>query len=374
MNNKKKLIIFVVMLLVFTFGLNFKNLLYKTTNSITADVLSFDEQGAAIRAIKKVNPAVVSIAVFEDQISLVIDKVSGKKISKTDKIQKGSGTGFLISSDGLIITNKHVVGVVVKESGSYQILLNNGKQYYAQLIGQDPLNDLALLKIFDKNLPFVELGDSDKLFPGTTVMAIGNALGIYQNSVTKGIVSGLNRDIVASDQAGNAESLGNVIQTDAQINLGNSGGPLVDLNGQVVGVNVATDASGSSIGFAIPINDVKVVIKSAKEVGRIIRPRLGIRYLMLNEQLSYANKLPTNKGAWVSSGKTDLPAVTPGSPADKAGIVAGDIVLEINTIKVDGLNTLLSVTQKYKPGDKIGLKIQRGNKIINKVVVLDEFK
>jgi len=340
---------------------------------LVADILRLDEQEATIRAIKKVSPAVVSITVYETQPTQIMDVNTGNITIRNENVKKGAGTGFLISSDGLIITNKHVINTE-KENGSYKIYLNNGKQYYAQLIGKDPLNDLALLKIFDKNLPFVELGDSDKLSAGTAVIAIGNTLGLYQNSVTKGIVSGLNRSIVASDQTGNSESLGNVIQTDAQINLGNSGGPLIDLNGKVIGVNVATDSSGSSIGFAIPINDAKTVIKSAKENGRIIRPRVGIRYLMLDEQTAFEKKLTRQQGAWVNSGNSGFASVTTGSPAEKAGIIDGDIVFEINGIKVEGQNTLISITQRYKPGDRIGLKIQRGNKIFNKIVVLDEFK
>ncbi|KKQ61594.1 MAG: Protease DegQ [Parcubacteria group bacterium GW2011_GWE2_38_18] len=372
--DKKIIIGLLILFLGIGLGVNFKNLAYRSAEPLVADILRLDEQEATIRAIKKVSPAVVSITVYESLPNQIMDIDTGKISVKYENIKKGAGTGFLISSDGLIITNKHVVDTEIKESGSYKINLNNGKQYYAQLIGKDPLNDLALLKIFDKNLPFVELGDSDKLSAGTSVVAIGNTLGLYQNSVTKGIVSGLNRSIVASDQSGNSESLGNVIQTDAQINLGNSGGPLIDLNGKVVGVNVATDSSGSSIGFAIPINDAKTVIKSAKEKGRIIRPRLGIRYLMLDEQTAFEKKLARSQGAWVNSGKSELASVTSDSPAEKAGIIDGDIVFEINGIKVEGQNTLISITQRFKPGDKIGLKIQRGNKILNKIVVLDEFK
>lgn len=340
---------------------------------VIADNLRLDEQEATIRAIKKVSPAVVNISVYENQPVQGLDLGTGEKVATKEKRKLGDGTGFLISADGLIITNKHVVDIA-KSGGDYRISLSNGKKYYAQLLGRDPLNDLALLKIFDKNLPFVELGDSDKLQPGTTVVAIGNALGIYEGSVTKGIVSGLNRNIVASDQSGNPESLGNVIQTDAEINPGNSGGPLIDLAGNVIGVNVAIDTSAASIGFAIPINDAKPVIKSAREIGRIVRPRLGVRYIMLTDDIAKENKLPRAQGAWVNASHGSGPAVTPGSPAAKAGLEAGDIIFEINGIKLDGVNTLLSVAQRYKPGTKIGLKIQRGGKILTKVVELDEFR
>ena len=228
---------------------------------------------------------------------------------------------------------------------------------------------------FDKNLPYVELGDSDKLPIGSTVIAIGNTLGRYQNSATKGIVSGLGRSLEASDQTGaNAEVLDNVIQTDAEINPGNSGGPLVDLDGKIIGINVAIDQAGSSIGFAIPINDAKPVIKSAREIGRIVRVRLGIRYVMLTALTAQENKLPRNSGAWITPDTNGAPPVLPDSPAAKAGLKAGDIITEINGIKLQDRTTLLSVVQKYKPGNKIGLKVFRDGKFLVLVATLDEFR
>ena len=341
---------------------------------IIADNLKLDDQEATVRAIKKVSQAVVSIDVYGSQEIVYLNLGASEQKNKIEKKKVGSGTGFLISADGLIITNKHVISASNASQGEYRITLNSGKKYYAQLIGKDPLNDLAILKIFDKKLPFVELADSGKIQPGLTVIAIGNALGLYQNSATKGIVSGLNRDIVASDQSGNAESLGNVIQTDAEINLGNSGGPLIDLNGKVVGVNVAVDAAGSSIGFAIPINDALPVIKSARENGRIVRPRLGIRYSMITPELAAEKKLSSDTGAWVNGDESNNPAITPDSPAARAGIRSGDIILEVDGIKLEGRNTLLSISQRHKPGDKIGLKILRDNKKSVLIVQLDEFK
>lgn len=342
---------------------------------VIADTLRLDDQEATIMAIKKVSPAVVNIVVLDQQTTTLINLNTGERTQKTDIAQRGSGTGFLISADGLILTNKHVASVANDKTGQYKILLNSGKQYYAQLIGKDPINDLAVLKIFDKNLPFVQLGDSDKLQVGTTVIAIGNALGRYQNSATKGIVSGLGRSIEASDQSGTtAEALDNVIQTDAEINLGNSGGPLIDLSGNVVGINVAIDQTGSSIGFAIPINDAKPVIKSVREIGRIVRPRLGLRYVMLTPQTAQANKLARNSGAWISPSADGTPSVLVGSPADAAGLKEGDIITEINGIKLEGQITLLSVVQKYKPGNKIGLKVFRSGKFMVLTATLDEFR
>jgi serine protease Do len=369
---------YIIICLIFLTGLggglfvNF-NLL---SQGAVADNLRLDDQEATIRAINKVMPAVVSIVVFDQQTTISVNLSSGQQTNKTSKVQKGSGTGFLISPDGLILTNKHVTAVGDAKTAEFKVMLNSGKQYYAQLIGADPLNDLAILKIFDKNLPFVQLGDSDKLPIGSTVIAIGNALGRYQNSATKGIISGLGRSIAASDQSGTtAEALDNVIQTDAEINFGNSGGPLVDLNGNIVGINVAIDQGGSSIGFAIPINDAKPVIKSVSEIGRIIRPRLGVRYQMITPALMQELKLAKPSGAWIMINIQDgLPSVLPGSPADKAGLIPGDIVMEIDAVKIQDKTTLISIIQKHKPGDKIGLKVYRDGKILNLTALLDEFK
>lgn len=374
MKKNKHIIIALLFLIVFSGGWFF-NFYCANPAKVAADNLRLDDQEATIRAINKVMPAVVSIIIIDQQSSITINLSTGRQIENKTKAQKGSGTGFIISPDGLILTNKHVVGAGNEKTAEYRIILNSGKQYYAQLIGKDPINDLAVLKIFDKNLPFVQLGDSDKLQIGSTVVAIGNALGRYQNSATKGIVSGLGRSIEASDQSGNlAETLDNVIQTDADINLGNSGGPLVDLDGNIVGINVAIDQAGSSIGFAIPINDAKPVIKSVRVIGRIVRPRLGIRYHMLTPEIAQELKLAKDSGAWISTNEKGGPAVLPDSPAAKAGLIPGDIVMEINGIRIQGKTTLLSVIQKYKPSDKIGLRVFRDGQIIILTAVLDEFR
>lgn len=324
------------------------------------------EQKATISAINKNLSAVVSITVTE---TITAEK-NGQKISQ--KVKRGSGTGFVISSDGLILTNRHVVNQATSDNGEYRIRFQSGKSYYAQLIGRDPLNDLAILKIFDKNLPTVQLGDSSKLTMGTTVIAIGNSLGRYQNSATKGIVSAIGRNLSASDGEGNNENLTNVIQTDAQINPGNSGGPLIDLEGKVIGINVARDTSGDSIGFAIPINDARTVIDSVKKTGRIIRPRLGVSYLMLDEDLALEKNLTITEGALIAASETS-PAVVENSPASRAGLMAGDVILEINAQKINEKNSLVQLVQKYKPNQTIGLKVQRGNQKIVIKVTLDEF-
>lgn len=345
-------------------------MLERSAVPVTADELRLDEEEATVRAVKLVQPAVVSIIIY-DQASRTD---AGSGITVENRSERGRGTGFLITADGLIATSKHVVDSASPETAAYRIMLNNGKEYYAQLIGRDPVYDLAILKVFDRDLPMVTLGDSDKLEVGKSVIAIGNSLGRYQNSATKGIVSGLGRSITANDQASGAEVLDNVIQTDAEINPGNSGGPLIDLRGRVIGINTAIDQGGESLGFALPVNDIRGAIQSVKQIGRIIRPRLGVRYQMITEEIARDEKLPRSSGAYVTSGDETGDAVIPDSPAAKAGIQKGDIIYEINGIKVDAQRSLLSLVQRYQVGAKIGLKVRRGARVFTAVVVLDEFK
>ena len=345
-----------------------------SATSVTAQDFIFDEEDATVRAIKKVIPTVVTIIIDEKIENIWLNKETGQYESSSKVIQRGSGTGFLISSDGYILTNKHVIEASQLEEPEFRIILNSGKEYYAQLIDKDPAKDLGVLKIFDKDLPYVELADSDELELGISVIAIGNSLGRYQNSVTKGIVSGLGRYLQASSESGSQEVLDNVIQTDAEINTGNSGGPLINLYGKVVGVNTAVDRGGTAIGFAIPVNDARPAITSVIESGRIIRPFLGVRYLTLTLKIAYEKDLPRSEGAWIIDDESSEIVVIPDSPASEAGLLKGDIIYEINAIPIDGKNTLYEVIQRYKPGEKIGLKIQRGENVIIKEVLLSEFK
>ena len=370
-NNKKY---YFIILLLLTTSLVIGMQLVGNNQNVTADDLRLDDEEATIRSIKAVSPAVVNIKVF-DQANVVSLELNGEEQTiEQERMEKGNGTGFIISSDGLIITNRHVVEAGDEETAEYKVVLESGKEYFAQLIGKDPLKDLAVLKIFDKDLPHVTIGNSDELSIGSTVIAIGNSLGKYPHSATKGIVSGLGRFINTFDTQGQPLKLDNVIQTDAEINLGNSGGPLVNLKGEVVGVSVAVDEGGTAIGFAIAINDVEPVIRAMLTVGRIVRPRIGVRYMMLTEEIAMQNELPRNSGAWLDSAGDAVDIILPDSPADKAGLEPGDIIFEINAIRIEGDNNLQIVTQKFKPGDKIGLKIQRGDKVVIIELVLDEFK
>lgn len=308
--------------------------------------LVLEESSAITDVANKVSPAVVSI-----QLKKTVQNIYGQ-VYETG----GAGTGFIITSDGLILTNKHVVG---DANADYTVIMSDGKIYDAKVKSQDPLQDLAVLKIDAKNLPVVELGDSNDVKVGQWVVAIGNALGRFENSVTAGIISARNRTIEASDASGfNSEVIDNVFQTDAAINSGNSGGPLVNLKGQVIGINTAVASGAQSIGFAIPINTAKTAIESIKSTGKIVRPYLGVRYVQITKDIATQNQLKYDYGALVSrgSGMGEF-AVVPGSPADKAGIQENDIILEVNGERIDQNNSLIKLLQQYKVGETVELKV-----------------
>jgi len=333
-----------------------------------------DEESAVTVAVEKASPAVVSIIISKD-VPKIQDFFSdpfsfdpffnpfrsrqpqqpNQNQGGTEKQEIGGGSGFIISSDGLVATNKHVVS---DQSASYTVMTNDGKKYDAQVMAIDPTNDVAILKINANNLPVLALGDSGSLKIGQTVIAIGNSLGEFRNTVSKGIISGLKRNVTAGDGLGQAEQLSEVIQTDAAINPGNSGGPLLNISGQVIGVNVAMAQGAENIGFALPINLLEKDIDSVKTKGKIIQPFIGVRYIPVNQMIKQQNNLPFDYGALVARGQnvTDL-AVVPGSPADKAGIVENDIILEINGTKVDDSHQLGDLIAKYNVGDTVTLKI-----------------
>ena len=218
----------------------------------------------------------------------------------------------------------------------------------------------------------MELGDSDEIQMGQTVIAIGNALGEFKNTVSVGVVSGLGRTITASG-GGLVETIENVIQTDAAINIGNSGGPLLNLKGEVIGINTAMVEVAQSIGFAIPINKAKRDIEQVKTIGKIVYAFLGIRYIPVNEKIKEDNNLPIDYGAWIQKGSGEEPAIYPDSAAEKAGIIEGDIILEFNGERITLENSLAEIIQKYNPGDKATLKILRNEKEKTVSVILGEY-
>lgn len=349
------------------------------------------EESQVIDVVKKSTPTVVSIAASADvpkiercykeldEVDPFFDDFFSFRVPSycergTEKKRVGAGTGFLVSSDGYIVTNKHVVANVKAE---YTVFLNDpkhkGEKISARVLAKDPANDIAVLKIDLKDLPYLEFGDSEILQVGQSAIAVGYALGEFENTVSKGVVSGLARSITASDSPyGRAEQLEGIIQTDAAINPGNSGGPLLDISGKVIGMNVAM-AQAQSIGFAIPSNDVKKVFEDVKKSGKISRAFLGVRYMVIDEELQKKNNLPYSYGALIIRGqdRTEL-AVVPGSPADIAGIVENDVILEINGVKITSDISLSREIAKHRAGDAVTLKVYHKGKEELKRVVLEE--
>lgn len=306
----------------------------------------------------------------------VFNKIAGevgKSVVSINSIQEdgrgAAGTGVLINSNGLILTNKHVVE---KVSESVTIVTHDSEEQQAKVVGKDSTNDIAFLQVdnIPKNIPPARLADSASVKVGDKVLAIGNTLGEFQNTVTSGIVSGIGRPIEVGDENGMSyESLFNLIQTDAAINPGNSGGPLVNINGEVIGINTAIVQEAQSLGFSIPINDIKPLISQIEQTGNLgEKAYLGVRYLNLNASIAKNLNLTINAGAvvYTSSGNP----IEPGSPAQQAGIQQLDVITAINQTPVDGSSSLSSVLAKFKPGEQVSLTVFRSGVSIKLNVTL----
>jgi serine protease Do len=343
-----------------------------------------------IATIKKVMPAVVSIAIAKhlEDLEKEIPKElypflpsgpSGEKLqippSMVDgrgMVQVGGGSGSIVEPDGLILTNKHVIS---DSKAEYTVILNDGRRFPAEILSRDPINDVAIIKIKVDGLPCVKLGDATKLELGESVIAIGNALGIFKNTVSLGIVSGLSRSITAqAEPDASPQEMRGLIQTDAAINPGNSGGPLVDKDGLVIGVNAAIVSGAQSIGFAIPINAARRDLADIKKFGRIRRPLLGLRYMMIDDDMKEKMNLPINYGALVVRESEHDYAVVPESPAAKAGLKEKDIVLELNAKKLDHDHPIQDFLENLNVGDEIDLLVLRAGQKSNIKVVLAERK
>lgn len=305
-------------------------------------------------------------------ISEVAARVSPSVVSVITNrggITTGAGTGFILSADGYVITNKHVVEGVDRVS---LVMSDNTSYRDVKVLGRDPLNDIAFLKIDGaRDLKPVELGDSSQLKVGDKVIAIGNALGQYQTTVTTGIISGLSRPVTAADQSSQTvEQLENLLQTDAAINPGNSGGPLLTLDGRVIGINTAIAADAEGIGFAIPINDAKGLIKTVLDSGQVARAYLGVRYLTITPSVQQQYELDRQQGAYlVAEGS---PAILGGSPAAKAGLKAGDIITAVGEQSIDAQHPLSSVISGYGVGDKVTISYLRDGKPQTTEVTLEK--
>jgi len=347
----------------------------------------YDLESTIIEVVEKTSPAVVSIIIskyvpiveryyvnpFEDfdlppdlkpffEFNFPMPQYRQKGYEKQ---KVGGGSGLIVSNDGLIITNKHVVS---DPKAEYTVYLTNGRKYEAKVLAVHPNDDLALIKINAKNLPTLSLGDSDKVRLGQFVIAIGNALGEFQNTVSLGVVSGLKRSITASNENNNIERLEDLIQTDAAINFGNSGGPLINLKGEVIGINTAIAGGAENIGFAIPVNRAKKMINDIKTRGKVEVPFLGVYYILINEEVKNKFNLPVDYGAYVYRDKES--AILKDSPAELYGLKDKDIILEVDGEKITLNNTLAQIINKKSVGQKITLKILRNSETLNLYVIL----
>lgn len=311
-----------------------------------------EEESAIINVVEKASPSVVSILVQ----TVDYDFFSGPSLS-----EQGIGTGFIVDPSGIIVTNSHVVS---DPNGEYSVVLRDGTTYEVEDIHLDRLSDLALLEVTARDLPALELADSDALQVGQIAIAIGNALGKFQNTVTQGIVSGVSREIVASAGfGGDATLYDEVIQTDAALNPGNSGGPLLNIAGQVIGINVATTPAADNISFAIPSNTLRPILAAFLEKGRIIRPFLGVSYRIITEEIATLRDLP--QGAYISS-------VSRGSPADEAGLERGDIIIRLEGQKINSENSLAKVINGFSVGETVELNVDRDGEELTLYATLEE--
>jgi serine protease Do len=338
-------------------------------SSNTQQVKVVSEESVTIDIVKKYGPSVVTVSGTASQSNsqqnspfdfgfppfFDTNPGGGDNSLPNQNQVEAIGSGFIVTANGLIVTNKHVVSDTTM---NYSVTTSDGKKYTAKNIYRDPLNDVALIKIdpgqnASEKLNPLTLGDSSNLQVGQYVIAIGTALGDLKNTVTTGVVSGLGRGITAgSPYEGSVEQLNDVIQTDAAINPGNSGGPLFNSSGQVIGVNTAVSENGQNIGFAIPINVIKDSVQNYQQNGEIKRPFLGVSYTLLSQEIAVMNDLP--QGAYIQD-------VQQGSPADTAGLQTGDVIVKIDGEQLNTNNTLANVIAKDKIGQTITLTIYRGN-------------
>jgi serine protease Do len=333
-----------------------------------APVLAYEE--AVINAVEKASPSVVSIVIKKDLP--IFENCSfdlfGRVLcqSETEKREIGGGSGFIVSDDGMIVTNRHVVADV---NADYSVITSNGEKFDAKVLARDPVQDIAIIKISGSGFIPATLGDSNSIKLGQTAIAIGNALGEFQNTVSVGVISGLARNITAGDGR-SLERIEGVIQTDTAFNKGNSGGPLLNLQGEVIGVSTAVASDAQSIGFAIPINEIKRDIRSVLETGGIVVPFLGVRYRIITSEFSESQEFSVKEGVLIR-GTEDGPAVIPNSPASRSGIIAEDIIIAVDGVSITKDASLAKIIQKKVVGDAVILTIIRDGDEIEISVVLD---
>ena len=333
---------------------------FSSSNGVDGNMASFVE-GTVADIVEKVSESVVSIVTSTKATSYF-----GQSYSSS-----AAGTGIIVTSDGYILTNKHVIEGATK----INVVLDDGTTFEnVEVAAVDPLNDVAFLKIGGvDNLKAATLGDSKTVSVGQQVIAIGNALGQYQNSVTSGIVSGTGRSLTATDSTGSmSEQLSDMIQTDAAINSGNSGGPLVNAAGEVIGINTATSSSAENMGFAIPISSVKGMLKQLTESEKASRAYIGVYGVDITPEVAKEYNLPVSAGAYLYSSAKYSPVIKD-SPADKAGLQTKDIITAVNGAKVGVAGSLSSLIGEYKPGDIVQLTVVRDGKEIGVNVTLGAY-
>lgn len=318
------------------------------------------QQGDVIADVfKKVSPS--TVAITTEQVTAVGS--SSAFGAAQQQVSEAAGSGIIISKDGYVMTNKHVAP---DGSNNVTVITSDGHEYKnVRVVARDPSNDIAFLKIDGvNNLTPAQLGDSNQVQPGQQVVAIGNALGIFRNSVTSGIISGTGRPLTASDDTGtSSEQLEDMLQTDAAINPGNSGGPLVNLQGEVIGMNTAISQDGQGIGFAIPIADAKVEITSIVNQGKLTKSYLGVRYVTLTADVAQQYGLSATNGAYVV-GSANSSGVVAGSPAASAGLHDHDVITKVDNDQITEGKSLTSLLAQHAPGDKVALTVLRGTQTI----------
>ncbi len=319
-------------------------------------------EGSIAEVAAKVTPGVVSI----------VTEVRTTGFFGQTNTSTAAGTGMIVTGDGYILTNKHVID----GANSIRIVMDDGTTYdEVEVVGKDPLNDVAYLKIKNaKDLPTVTLGNSKTITTGQQVIAIGNALGQFQNTITSGIISGTGRVVTAtSSDYSSSETLSDLIQTDAAINAGNSGGPLVNAAGEVIGINTATSSEADGIGFAIPISSVKGMLKNIIEHNSATRSYLGVYYVSITPDVAKSYNLPVSAGAYLYS-PAQYSSIIADGPGDKAGLKEKDIITAINGIKVGKSGSVSSLIGEYAPGDTVQLTVLREGKERTMNVTLGSYK
>ncbi|MCX6714594.1 MAG: trypsin-like peptidase domain-containing protein [Candidatus Uhrbacteria bacterium] len=348
--------------------------------SATKIVNLIEEERATIHVVDEVTPAVVSVIarksradvvkLYQDQSSpsdLVFSDPSLSEVEAKQMVDVSSGTGFFVAQDGLILTNRHVIDV---PGALLFVVTNEGKELPAKLIDTDAVLDIALLRVEGTGYPVATLADSEQIRIGQTVIAIGNTLSEFRNTVTKGVVSGINRRVTAGFAVSGSEVIEKAIQTDAAINPGNSGGPLINLVGEVIGVNTAVSFDGQAVAFAIPINQVKRAIEDVKSIGHIARPWLGVHYVLVTGEtatpkFAFGTKLV--KGDAVADA-----AVSKGGPADVAGLKAGDVLIAVDGTAFAQGKALAELVTPHRAGDKIKIQYIRDGNLFDTIVTLGD--